>query len=94
MVNQIPSNNLFSGVKPNKTQLTPEQIELKKACTEFEAIMVRQMLETMSSSTKFFGKGFGGDYFQSMFLDEISKQIAQQGLGLSKMLYEQIDKNK
>lgn len=94
MVNQILNNNLFSSVKANKTQLTPEQIELKKACTEFEAIMVRQMLETMSSSTKFFGKGFGGDYFQSMFLDEISKQIAGQGIGLSKMLYEQIEKNK
>lgn len=93
MVNQILNNNLYTRVKANKTRLTPEQIELKKACTEFEAIMIRQVLETMSSSTKFFGKGFGGDYFQSMFLDEISKQIAQQGLGLSKILYEQIDKN-
>lgn len=94
MINQITNDNRFSSVKSNKTRLTPEQIQLKKACTEFEAIMIRQMLETMSNSTKFFGKGFGGDYFQSMFLDEISKQIAEQGLGLSKMLYEQIDKTK
>jgi Rod binding domain-containing protein len=94
MINQISNDNRFSNVKNNKTGLTPEQKQLKKACTEFEAIMVRQMLESMSSSTKFFGKGFGGDYFQSMFLDEISKQIAEQGLGLSKMLYEQIDKSK
>lgn len=94
MINQISNDNQFSGTKINKTGLTPEQTQLKKACTEFEAIMVRQMLETMSSSTKFFGKGFGGDYFQSMFLDEISKQIAEQGLGLSKMLYEQVDKGK
>ncbi len=93
MINQVSNYNNSTGTN-KKTQLTPEQMQLKKACTEFEAIMVRQMLETMSSSTKMFGKGFGGDYFQSMFLDEISKKVAEQGLGLSKMLYSQIDKMK
>lgn len=86
------SNRLLSN---NKSTYTPEeQAQLKKACTEFEALMVRQMLETMSGSTDFFGKGFGGDFYQSMFLDEISKKIAEQGLGLSKMLYSQLDKTK
>ncbi len=89
MINQISNNNLPS--KTNKTALTPEQAELKKTCSEFEALMVRQMLEVMNSSTKFFGKGFGGDFYQSMFLDEISKQVAEQGLGLSKMLYSQLE---
>lgn len=89
MINQVSNNNKPYGI--NSTSLTAEQLKLKKACTEFEAIMVRQMLETMSSSTEFFGKGFGGDYFQSMFLDEISKKVAEQGLGLAKMLYQQID---
>ena len=92
MVNRISSYN--KPLNTSQTQLTPEQKQLKKACTEFEALMVRQMLETMSGSTNFFGKGFGGDYFQSMFLDEISKQVAGQGLGLSKMLYSQLDKSK
>jgi len=92
MVNRISSYN--KPLNTGQTPLTPEQKQLKKACTEFEALMIRQMLETMSSSTNFFGKGFGGDYFQSMFLDEISKQVAEQGLGLSKMLYSQLDKAK
>lgn len=92
MINQISNQN--RSLVNNKTQLTPEQRELKKACTEFEALMVRQMLETMSSSTKFFSKGFGGDFFQSMFLDEISKKVAEQGLGLSQMLYSKLDKSK
>lgn len=91
MINQISNNNQPSVTK--KTTLTPEQAQLKKTCSEFEALMVRQMLETMSSSTKFFGKGFGGDYFQSIFLDEISKKVAEQGLGLSKMLYSQLEKS-
>jgi Rod binding domain-containing protein len=92
MVSQISNDNRPLG--NNKSRLAPEQAQLKKACNEFEALMVRQMLETMSSSTEFFGKGFGGDFYQSMFLDEISKQIAEQGLGLSKMLYSQLDKSK
>ena len=90
MISQISNNN--RPLAKEKTALTPEQAQLKKACTEFEALMVRQMLETMSGSMKFFGKGFGGDFYQSMFLDEISKQIAEQGLGLSKILYNQLDK--
>lgn len=92
MINQVSNKNKPCGT--NKPSLTPEQLKLKKTCTEFEAIMVRQMLETMSSSTKFFGNGFGGDYFQSMFLDEISKKVAEQGLGLATMLYQQIDQSK
>ncbi|MGE5605713.1 MAG: rod-binding protein [Bacteroidota bacterium] len=92
MISQISNYN--RPLENKKTSLTPEQAELKKACTEFEALMVRQMLETMSGPTDFFGKGFGGDFYQSMFLDEISKKIAEQGLGLSKMLYSQLDKSK
>ncbi len=92
MVNQVSNHN--QSFKTNKAQLTPEQMKLKETCTEFEALMVRQMLEVMNSSTKFFGKGFGGDFFQSMFLDEVSKKVAEQGLGLSKMLYSQLDKSK
>lgn len=92
MINQISNKNQPFGI--NKAPLTPEQEQLKKTCTDFEAIMVRQMLEVMNSSTKFFGKGFGGDFFQSMFLDEISNKVAEQGLGLSKMLYSQLDKSK
>jgi len=90
MVNQVSNNSALTGFNKNKNTLTPEQLKLKQACTDFEAIMIRQMLEVMNSSTKFFGKGFGGDFFQSLFLDEISKQIAQQGVGLSKMLYNQL----
>lgn len=93
MISPISNNNRL--LVNNKSGYTPEeQAQLKKACTEFEALMVRQMLETMSGSTDFFGKGFGGDFYQSMFLDEISKKIAEQGLGLSKMLYSQINKAK
>ena len=73
-----------------ESQLTAEQRKAKDACTQFEALMVKEMLAAMQSSTKMFGDGFGGDYFQGMFQDAIAQNVAEQGLGLGKMLYEQI----
>ena len=90
MVNQIYSNGLIS--PRNQNALTPEQKKLKQTCNEFEAMMVRQMLDSMEGSTKMFGEGFGGDFYQGMFLDAIAKQISEKGMGLSKMMYEQLNK--
>lgn len=73
-----------------ESRLTPEQRKAKEVCTQFEAMMVKEMFTAMQGSTKMFGGGFGGDYFQGMFLDTMAQQAAGQGLGLGKMLYEQI----
>lgn len=75
-----------------KNVKTSEQKQLYQACVEFEALLTKQILSTMQSSNDIFGKGFGGDYFKSMFQDELAKQIAGNGLGLAKVLYEQIVK--
>ncbi len=72
--------------------LTPEQRKLAKACSDFEAVMFKQMLEAMQGSTQMFGKGFGGDYFQSLFHEELSKQISVNGIGVGKMLYTQLSR--
>lgn len=82
-----------TGSVQTESQLTPEQRKAKDVCTQFEALLVKQMLAAMQSSIKMFGDGFGGDYFQGMFQDAIAQKVAEQGLGLGKMLYEQIMRN-
>lgn len=97
MVNQV-NNKSFLALQSLKQQsaqnMTPEQKKLMKTCTDFESMMVKKLLEVMQSSQKMFGNGFGGDYFQSMFQDQMSKEIAEngQGIGLAKMLYQQLNR--
>ncbi|HBF37396.1 MAG TPA: hypothetical protein DDW50_08760 [Firmicutes bacterium] len=100
MINQInlatmvTAKNLKSQ-KPQKPQaMTAKQKEMMKACQNFEAVMIRQMLESMQSSQKMFGEGFGGEYFQGMFQDEMAKEISEngKGMGLAKMMYDQLNR--
>ena len=96
MINQV-NNSLPALLSVNQQfpqNMTSEQKKLMKACTDFEAVMVRKLLESMEGSQKMFGSGFGGEFFQGMFLDEMSQKIAGNdgGIGLAKMLYQQLNR--
>ncbi len=92
---KIPS----SESKPEKGQLDPEK--LKKACTEFEAVFINEMLKFMRKTvpdTSTGALGAGKDIYQSLFDQEVSKSLAKRGgLGIGKMVYKQMtrqqDKN-
>ncbi len=88
MVQPIGNQNGLN-VKSN-TALTPEQKKLQEACTGFETMLVKKMLESMMGNTRVFGSGFSGDFYQSMFQDTIAGMIAKQGLGVSKVLLQQL----
>ena len=68
--------------------------KLKKACRDFEAIFIQQMLKAMRQTVQesdLFGKGSEKETFQSLFDEEWSKSLAQQGgIGIGKMLYRQV----
>jgi len=73
---------------------TKKDVKLKKACNDFEAIFVKQLLTTMRKSVPkggLFGNGFENEMFQSMHDDELAKAIAHgKGIGIADVLYNQI----
>lgn len=68
-----------------------KETEMKKVSEGFEEIFARHLLSTMRQSvpkSSLFGKGFGADFYTSMFDEQIAKKITSTGkLGISNMVY-------
>ncbi|MDI6600994.1 MAG: rod-binding protein [Thermoanaerobacteraceae bacterium] len=64
---------------------------LKKACQDFESILVSMVLKNMRATVpkdSLYGNSIGIDIFTSMLDDEYAKEISQSGgFGLADMLY-------
>ncbi len=86
------SKNLSSTIKPEDKRLDREK--LKKACNDFEALFMAQMLKSMRQTipqTGFLGKGLGDDIYQGLMDQELSQKLSQsKGLGLGKAIYRQM----
>lgn len=96
MIDKVYNSNIihYNNSKKELTSAdsrTPEEQKLLQACREFETILIKQMLSVVQTSS-FFGKGFGGEFFQDMFQEEIAKSISAKGLGLAENLYSQLVK--
>ena len=68
---------------------------LKKACADFEAIFIQQILKSMRQTvlrSDLFGKGTERDIFESLLDQEWSKGLARRGMGLGNKLYRQMMK--
>lgn len=90
-----PSGFGYQAKFPVKQELTPEQQKTKQACSDFETMIIKKMLESMMSNTKMFGSGFSGSFYQGMFQDVIAESITKQGgIGVEKMLFQQVEKTK
>jgi flagellar protein FlgJ len=72
--------------------------QLKTVAQEFEALFVKQMLDSMRDTLEpdndlFYG-GMAQDIFQDMLYDEYSRMIAKTGsLGIADLIYDQYDKS-
>lgn len=73
---------------------TNKEAKLRKACKDFEAILMKQMLTTMRKSIPkggLFQEGYANDMYQSMYDDELAKNMAQgKGTGVADILYNQL----
>jgi flagellar protein FlgJ len=81
---------------PNPTAELEREKKLKKACADFEAMMVFQLLKTMRQTIPKDGylKPSQGQQTYEMMLDQkIAADLAQkgEGLGLQKLLYNQLN---
>ena len=85
-VNPLPS------IQTQKAKKLDEE-KLKKACTDFEAIFIQQLLKSMRQAVPkggLLGEGPGMEIYQSLFDQELSKSLASRGrLGLGGMIYRQ-----
>ena len=72
-----------------------KEAKLQKACKDFEAIILKQMLTTMRKSIPkggLFNKEFADDIYQSMHDEELAKNMAKgKGIGIGDLLYQQLN---
>jgi len=92
---KIEQNQLSQLLKKNDVSAdTQKDTKLKKACNDFEAIFLKQLLTTMRKSIPkggLFENGFENEMFQSMYDDELAKAIAHgKGMGIADVLYNQV----
>lgn len=78
---------------PPKT--AEEEAELREACEAFEAMFIKQMLDSMRKtvdrSESLLGGGYSEEIYQDMLYDEYSKMMAKTGsFGISDLIYSQL----
>jgi len=88
-----PAPSRFEKGMKNRTEATSDS-RLKRACADFEAIFLNLLVQTMRRSIPeggVFGKTHQSDIYDSLFLQEMSTQLARQrGFGIGDALYRQV----
>ncbi len=81
-------------VQQTQRGLVKKDDKLYEACQDFEAIFIKQMLNSMRKTVNKTGLLEGGmaeDVFEDMLYDEYSKLMAKNAkLGLTDLLYKQL----
>jgi flagellar protein FlgJ len=90
------SMTVTSAVSPSQVRPSVDKSsELYKACLDFEAIFIKQMLNVMRKSVQKEGLLDGGlseDIFEDMLYDEYAQKMAQTAqFGLAETMYLQIN---
>ena len=91
---QIQQNTSFPLKKIDQTADKTKEPELKKACKNFEAIILQQMLTAMRKSVPKDGlleSGYSQEMYQSMYDEGLAKEMSSgKGIGLADVLYHQL----
>jgi len=80
----------------SKGNVEGSDVELKKVCKEFEAILLNMMYKEMKATVQksdLIPSDSGKDIFDSMLDEELTKKASEgSGLGLADVLYKQLSK--
>ena len=86
-LNSVP-NRTFKYDKNN-----PDDVALKEYTDQFEAIMVKQLLNvSMKNNNSLFPKAVGSDIYKSMYQDTMSKEFSGS-FGYSELLFKFLKEN-
>lgn len=92
----LGSNNPLENNFENSLKNITDKTKLKDACAQFEAVFIYQIMEKAREALpkdELFGESQGEDVFKGMLNQELALGMAKSGgLGLGKMLYDQLSK--
>ena len=87
---------LIKPEQPKRAVDPKEAAKLKDTCNQFEALFLYQIMEKARQAlpkSDLTGNPMGEDLFKGMLNQELAGKMAQAGgMGLSKMLYDQLSK--
>ena len=74
---------------------TPDRSEIRKAAKDMEAIFINELLKAMRKTTEAASseeKGMGNETYMSLFDMEVSKMIAERGMGLQDAIVNSLER--
>ncbi len=76
---------------------THDDKKIKQACSDFESILIKQMLDSMRKTVpknSLIGGGMAEDIFEDMIYNEYAKKMSKTGdFGIKDILYKQLSQN-
>jgi len=93
----IPYGTNFADLKQIEAlEKKDKQAALKKACQEFEALFLYQILKGLEKTVPksgLFPETLQQDIYQDLFYQEVSKALAKRGVGLANLLYQRLKRD-
>jgi len=97
MMQGLTELSLYRRDSQNLNSLRTENQDKEKllqVCRDFEAIFIKQMLDSMRNTvdkSELVGTGMAEDIFEDLLYDQYAKKISQTAnLGISQLLYKQL----
>lgn len=90
LVGEVPEGHAFGAIQSADGPWERER--LIRACQEFEAIFIQEMIKSMRRTVPEFSRSREGTVYRGLFEEEVSRALSVRGLGLKKMMLEVLDR--